>query len=122
MNGDFARVTFDPQKRFSRVLLQQGRMLLEADYNEQSAIHHYFLRTLITDLVGRCWRAGDAFQLDKPKQNDDFQITAGHFYVDGILCENSSDCSYLTQPYGPVPGADQPPSAGGFVAYIECWE
>jgi hypothetical protein len=119
MNGDFARITFDPKQHFSRVLLQQGRMLLEADYNEQSAIHHYFLRTLITDLVGRCWRAGTGFALDTG-EDDDFKITKGHFYVDGILCENDSDCTYTNQPYGPVPSTDAVLSP--FMAYIECWE
>ena len=122
MNGDFARVTFSPARHFSQVLLQQGRMLLEADFNEQGAIHLHFLRTLITDLVGRGWRAGDAFTLDLPKLKDDFQIKRGHFYVDGILCENESDCTYATQPFGPVPGADRPLVAEGFVAFIECWE
>jgi hypothetical protein len=122
MNGDFARVTFDPARHFSRVLLQQGRMLLEADYNEQSAIHHYFLRTLITDLVGKCWRAGDGFTLDVPTQKDDFRIKQGHFYVDGILCENDSDCSYATQPFGPVPVTQPALAADGLMAYIECWE
>ena len=119
MNGDFARMTFDPARHFSRVLLQQGRMLLEADYNEQSAIHHHFLRTLVVDLVGRCWRAGDGFTLAAGKQND-FQISRGHLYIDGILCENDADCTYATQPHGPVPA--QPAATDGFMAYIECWE
>ena len=42
MKGDFSRRTFDPQKHFSRVLMQQGRVQLDADWNEQAAIqlHH----------------------------------------------------------------------------------
>jgi hypothetical protein len=120
MNGDFARMTFDPGRHFSRVLLQQGRMLLESDYNEQSAIHHHFLRTLIVDLVGRCWRADKGFTLAVPKQKDDFQIKRGHLYVDGILCENDADCTYATQPHGPVPAL--PLATDGFMAYVECWE
>jgi hypothetical protein len=123
MNGDFARITFDPRLHFSRVLLQQGRVLLEADFNEQSAIHHYFLRTLITDLIGRHWRAGDGFQiLPDPNGQDDFTITRGHFYVDGILCDNAADRTYATQPWPWVPEIEKAPPGAGFAVYIECWE
>src|SRR3954468_20172895 len=108
MNGDFARVTFDPARHFSQVLLQQGRMLLEADFNEQGAIQQNFLRTLISDLVGRCWRARDGFKL-APAGNNDFLVSPGAIYVDGILCENdAAKCTYLAQPFSPVPGAGPP--------------
>lgn len=123
MNGDFARVTFDPSARFSRVLLQQGRILLEADFNEQSAIHHHFLRTLVVDLIGRRWRAGDGFTLAaNPQGTPNFGISKGHFYVDGILCENDADCSYATQPWPYVPEAEDEPAPLGGIAYLECWE
>ena len=32
--GDLSRWTFDPQKRFSQVLMQQGRVRLRAGWNE----------------------------------------------------------------------------------------
>ena len=38
MKGDFSRDTFDPAKQFTRVLMQQGRVQLDADWNEQIAI------------------------------------------------------------------------------------
>lgn len=67
MSGDFARVSFNPDRHYTRVLLQQGRVLLEADFNEQSALHHHYLRMLIVDLAGRAWRAGaQAFDLTEP--------------------------------------------------------
>jgi len=123
MNGDFARVTFDSTARFSRVLLQQGRILLEADFNEQSAIHHHFLRSLVIDLIGRHWRAGDSFTLSANAQGTaDFTISPGHFYVDGILCENDAACTYTTQPWPYFPEAEQEPATAGGIAYLECWE
>ena len=36
--GDFSRDTFDPSKHFLRVLMQQGRVSLDADWNEQTDI------------------------------------------------------------------------------------
>jgi hypothetical protein len=52
MKGDFTRDTFDPLKQFSRVLLQQGRVQLDADFNEQAAILLHYLQTVTADLVG----------------------------------------------------------------------
>ena len=54
MKGDFSRDTFDPTKDFSRVLMQQGRVQLDADWNEQAAILLHYLRTLAADLIGPC--------------------------------------------------------------------
>jgi hypothetical protein len=45
MKGDFSRDSFDPVKHFSRVLQQQGRVQLDADWNEQAAILLHYLRT-----------------------------------------------------------------------------
>jgi hypothetical protein len=52
MKGDFTRNTFDPLKHFSRVLLQQGRVQLDADFNEQAAILLHYLQTFAADIIG----------------------------------------------------------------------
>jgi hypothetical protein len=52
MRGDFTRNTFDPSMHYSRVLMQQGRVQLDADWNEQAAIFTHFLRALARDLIG----------------------------------------------------------------------
>lgn len=121
MNGDFSRDTSGPAHlaRYTRVLLQQGRPLLDADFNEQGAIHHDFLRTLATDLMGRGWRPGPGqFSITTPVA-DGFTITQGHFYVDGILCDNPADCSYALQPFLPHP---PPIGTASFLVYVECRE
>ena len=38
MPGDYSRNTFDPRRHYSGVLMQQGRVQLDADWNEQLAI------------------------------------------------------------------------------------
>ena len=38
MKGDFSRLTFRPDQHYSRVLQQQGRPQLDADWNEQADI------------------------------------------------------------------------------------
>lgn len=56
MNGSFrsdiTRDTFNRLNNFSRVLKQQGRVDLDAEWNEQVDILLYYLRTLTKDLVG----------------------------------------------------------------------
>lgn len=122
MHGDFAQVSFNRADAFTRVLPQQGRMLLEAELNEQTAIHLHFQRQLICDLVGRCWKAGDGFAL-APDTTKNFKIGAGRLYLDGICCELATGASFLKQPFSPIPG--QPTSGdlpARFVVYAECWE
>ncbi len=52
MKGDFSRETFDALRNYAGVLLQQGRVQLDADFNEQAAIARDRLRSLVRDLVG----------------------------------------------------------------------
>jgi hypothetical protein len=121
MKGDFARVTFDPTLHFTQVLHQQGRVLLEADWNEQGAIQLNLLRTLITDLVGACWAAGDGFVLAAANNLKDWTLTAGHFYVDGILCINEETCTLAAQPHGRAPDdLDELPA--GSALWLDVWE
>jgi hypothetical protein len=118
MYGDFARVTFDALKHRSRVLMQQGRVQLEADWNEQGAIFLHLLRSLARDLIGPAGgpegNCGFAIitreWLKSPPETDqkrewlklvpdptDFLVGKGHYYVDGLLCENAGVVAYTGQ-------------------------
>lgn len=89
MKGDFSRDTFDRRHRFARVLMQQGRVLLDADWNEQTSILLHYLRTLATDLIGPHGGTGGGFEIHfRNGLQCDFLIGWGRYYVDGILCEN----------------------------------
>lgn len=113
MKGDFTRVTFDPARHFSRVLMQQGRVQLDTDFNEQSAILLHFLRTLTADLIGPYGGPLDAgFGLTKNASTSEFEVGTGHYYVDGILVENH-DASY---------SIGLPDSNGTYFAYLDVWE
>lgn len=52
MKADLTRNTFNPFQHFNRVLMQQGRVQLDADWNEQAAILLHYLRALAADLIG----------------------------------------------------------------------
>ncbi len=128
MKGDFSRDSFDRTKRYSRVLMQQGRVQLDADWNEQTSILWAYLRGLTVDLLGPHGgpHSGPGFQIITPATNlatgldaprdparsevqaavqallDDarykFVLGPGRYYVDGIACENESDLPLEAQP------------------------
>jgi len=118
MKGDFSRWTFDPQKHFSQVLMQQGRVQLDADWNEQAAIHSYLLRTLIQDIVGPHGGTGDSFCIRPAGRS--FRILPGHYYAGGILCELDRLVSYAQQPNLPL--APSVRTDGVYLAYLDVWE
>ena len=130
MKGDFTRDTYDPAKHYSRVLMQQGRVTLDADHNEQTAILLHYIRTLARDLIGPYAAPSEdpGFLLRYDLTNRDLIIGAGRYYVDGILVENDEDCAYSEQPDWPLPPND--PLAGEiksqagnvFWAYLDVWE
>jgi hypothetical protein len=133
MNGDFTRVTFDRARHFSRVLAQQGRVMLDADHNEQTDILLHYLRTLARDLIGPYAAPVEnaGFSLspsDKKNPDGGFMISAGRCYVDGILVENESDCPYASQPYYRLGSDDKivseskQGSGQQYWAYLDVWE
>jgi len=75
--------------------MQQGRVHLDADWNEQTSILLRYLQALASDLIGPHGGPLDAdgasftsFKiLSLDGVSDDFEIGPGHYYVDGILCE-----------------------------------
>ncbi len=136
MKGDFTRDTFDPAKHFSRVLLQQGRILLDADFNEQTDILLRYLRALATDLMGPHGGPANGFKISRipveaKKPLTDLRIAAGHYYVSGFLCENQREheeddndkgVTYFTQRDYPISKVIAPLPRPPFLAYLDVWE
>ncbi|MEM9218817.1 MAG: DUF6519 domain-containing protein [Cyanobacteria bacterium P01_F01_bin.150] len=125
MKGDFSRNTFDPKKHYGQVLMQQGRVQVDADWNEQQAIHQHRIETEALDIIGQCGAPEDnpGFEITG---GIDFKVGAGRFYVDGILCENETEVLYSEQPDLPKPDAidkllsDANTSFG--IVYLDVWQ
>lgn len=176
MKGDFSRPTFDPKKGYSGVLLQQGRVLLDSDWNEQGAIVRNRIETETRDVIGGCGgpKAGAGFEvytwtiIARPQPGpvyDAFEdipseskaadvrssgpataasgkaggvnpgpdpgpffdlrprITAGRYYVDGILVESEYNGLLVDQPHLPLlPNAKLFDAAGLYLAYLDVWD
>ena len=94
MKVDITRRTFQPEKQFTRVLMQQGRVQLDADWNEQTSILLHYLEALAADVIGPAGGPAallgfgiSAFDPKSLKVSNDFIIGAGRYYVNGKLCE-----------------------------------
>ena len=117
MKGDFSRDTFDPLNNFSRVLLQQGRVQLDADFNEQAAILLHMLRRLTADLFGPYAIVGglDAFQVagEGNPANRSLVARGGRAYIGGYLVEVPDRELIFTGELEPN---------GRYIVYLDVWE
>ncbi|MFQ5856543.1 MAG: DUF6519 domain-containing protein [Anaerolineae bacterium] len=89
MKGDFTRVTFKSVKHYSGVRMQQGRVLLDADFNEYVDIQAHLNQTEAKDVIGPCGAPQDnaGFEIGVTPDGGDLTIAPGRIYVDGILCQ-----------------------------------
>jgi hypothetical protein len=103
MKGDFSRYTFDPGKHYSGVLMQQGRVQTDADWNEQEAIIRRRTQIEACDVIGLCGAPKDNAGFKIMLDGGNLTIGKGRYYVDGILCENDVEGGllYETQPNFP---------------------
>jgi len=143
MAGDYTRFTFKPQRDYSGVFKQQGRVDLDADFNEYIEITDRHWRSETLDIVNHCVvpnTTPDAF-LVTPTAMGAFNIGIGRMYVDGIQVENhglsplvyhpdlgeqvgTTQVPYNNQPYLPAPLP--PPLAAtpgtSDLVYIDVWQ
>lgn len=127
MKGDFSRDTFDSKKHYSRVLMQQGRVQADADWNEQQAITAYREKTTARDIIGACGAPLNDGGFGIATDGKTLTISKGRFYADGILCENDqADLDYLKQPdfpNAPVPlGLLKEAKAQFGIVYLDVWQ
>jgi hypothetical protein len=141
MSADLSRIRLNPLRDdYSATGLQQGRLLLDADYNEQVAITDRRLRAHVVDLavttpVVVSAATPDAFLLDW--SGNTLTIGPGRMYVDGLLAENhggeqlrfdpvlaettgTGSVDYLAQPYWKP--TQLPKTPGPHLAYLDVWD
>jgi len=116
MSGDYSRQRFDVKNDFSGVLMQQGRVQLDADWNELVAILDRRLRAETTDIIGRAVvpkETPDGFRIQIV--TGALTIGRGRMYVDGLLAENHGKAPMdfdpiLAEQRGtlPLPYSEQP--------------
>lgn len=99
MSGDYTRFTFDPARGHSGVFKQQGRVSLDANFNEFEEIIDRRSRSQMYDTVGqavvpRTTQHGFEIQVDA---SGSLTIGPGRAYVDGVQVECFGDMSDPTK-------------------------
>src|SRR5215213_478875 len=129
MKGDFSRFTFRRTNHYRNVRLQQGRVLLDADWNEQIDIQSHHSRIAARDVIGLSGAPLHDAGFEPSVEGGNLKIGHGRYYVDGILCENERDVSFAAEPalsdvppQPHLPSAALPTDSGFYVAYIDVWE
>ncbi|MDQ6744414.1 MAG: DUF6519 domain-containing protein [Actinomycetota bacterium] len=140
MPGDYTRVSFDPRDDYSGVLLEQGRVTLDADVNEQVDLVDRRLRAEVVDTLARgviSRETPNAFLLAVAAGA--VTIAPGRALVHGLLAENhgappiefdpvlgeqrgTTPIAYAAQPYLPDAATLAPlPTTGTHLAYLDVW-
>ncbi len=124
MKGDFTRFTFDSDKRFARVLTQQGRVSLDSDWNEAAAIQAYLAQTRTQDVIGLCGVPKDnaGMGVTPTPDGNDLQLSAGHIYINGQLAQVGEGVTYGAQPHLPNPPAINPAHDRRDLVYVDMWQ
>lgn len=98
MRGDFTRDTRERARRASTraVLLQQGRQLLDTDWNEQAGLTADREEQLARHVIGRQGAPRDdaGFAITS---GSNFGIGAGSLYAEGLHVRNATATSYTAQ-------------------------
>jgi len=151
MKGDFTRCKFDTKRHYNSVRMQQGRVLLDSDWNSQMEIESRLSKKFTEDIVGK-WgsslqnsgfaiisdkkdikKYGDASVLEKDRSLDekirslaagDFIITKGRCYVEGILCENDEHTYGSEQQNCPMNVLKNinPVEDRDYLIYLDVWD
>ena len=138
MSFDLSRIRFNAREDFLGVVMQQGRVQLDADWNEWVAqlarrLQAGTLDTFGGNVVPRI--TPDGFHIEAA--GGTLTIGPGRIYVDGLLAENhggvpdawdtslaelngTTPLDYTAQHYYPEPPAL--PDGGPHLAYVDVWQ
>ena len=127
MKCDFTRFPFYPKKHYSGVFKQQGRVDLDADWNEYVEMQRHIDRIRTRDIIGPCGvpvngkadEESGGFKITVDEQNEDLKISPGNIYVDGILCQLEDSTTYLGQK--DYPGRPKLGKSGTYLVYLDVW-
>jgi hypothetical protein len=147
---DNSRFTFNPFNDYAGVVMEQGRVQTDADWNEQLSESMRLEQATTLDTLGQAVVPATtpfAFQIaPSTAPNGSITIGRGRMYVDGILVENhgnpkhaawdpalgemsgspqpppSADANPVAFESQPYyPGAAFPQTAGDYLVYLDVW-
>ena len=151
MSFDSSRFTFRPRRNFLGVVMQQGRVQLDSDWNEWQSEYNRRIQAGTVDAFGQAVYPSttpEAFKITASTDSsgvNHITIGAGRYYVDGLLAENHGpesqaawDTALGEMSGSPIdsttaaatdytqqpylPGATLPTTNGPWLAYLDVWQ
>ncbi|MCP4715994.1 MAG: hypothetical protein GY868_12830 [Deltaproteobacteria bacterium] len=126
---DISRLSFDPRKHYSSVRMQQGRVMIDDDWNENERIENEDRRRARVEIVGPSGSPDQGFRITNPEISTegriDFEIEPGSFYLGGLRLEIEQKESYRLQKDWLRQPSDLHPAPEGErydLVYLEAWQ
>ncbi len=114
MTGDMTSVPLRATDRWTAARLQQGRVLLDTDWNLDLDGPARDARQLATDTIGPAGVPVGSTAFQVSLGGGVLSVGAGPMWVDGLLARNPADLAYADQPQvAPLP------AAGQWVVYLD---
>jgi len=123
-----SRDAFQPTKRYAAVGMQQGRVLLDDDFNEHERIRLEEARRINLDVIGPAGSPDAGFLPSNGaivSGGVDFDIAAGTFYLGGLRLWNPATAKFqLQDDWLQQAGPDRPAPTEGRVdlVYLAAWQ
>jgi hypothetical protein len=95
--GSGAKISYDPTQQYRAVVAQQGRVTLEADWNEVHQIANEELREETLDFVGASGTPDNGYEVMIEGTQSDFATTKGTMYVGGLRVFSDKAIQYSDQ-------------------------
>jgi len=99
MGSDRSRVSYDAKQQYRSVVMQQGRVTVEADWNEAQDIVNEEIRKEALDIIGPAGTPDNGYQITPPRVTKafDFSVNSGTMYVGGICASLDQPVTYSDQ-------------------------
>lgn len=97
MATDVTRTSYDPARRYTGVVAQQGRVSLDAEANEQATITAEARQRELTEIIGPAGTPDDGYALTGGS-GFDLTIGPGTMYVGGVRVQLDGPVQYAAQP------------------------
>lgn len=126
---DISRLSFDPGKHYSSVRMQQGRVMIDDDWNENERIENEDRRRARVEIVGPSGSPDHGFRIANPEitaaGHIDFEIESGCFFLGGLRLEINQKETYRLQKDWLQQPSDLHPAPQGErydLVYLEAWQ
>lgn len=117
MTGDFTSVPLRASDRWTAARLQQGRVLLDTDWNLALDGAARDVQELVRDAIGAAGVPAGSSAFQVSYAGGELTVGAGSMWVGGLLARNPGALSYIDQPEIPPL-----PATGTVAVYLDAWD